>query len=58
MVVVVVVFPQKKPFPNKRGPPSLQRDGNMSDTGGGEKKEQEVVQDEGEEEEKEKKIVR
>ncbi|KAM6975301.1 endoplasmic reticulum mannosyl-oligosaccharide 1,2-alpha-mannosidase isoform 3-T3 [Tautogolabrus adspersus] len=48
---------KKNPFPNKRGPPSLQKDGNMSDTVGGEKKEQEVVQDEGEEEEKYKKIV-
>ncbi|XP_060916975.1 endoplasmic reticulum mannosyl-oligosaccharide 1,2-alpha-mannosidase isoform X2 [Labrus mixtus] len=45
-------------FSNKRGPPSLQKEGNMSDTVGGEKKEQEVVQDEGEEEEdKDKKIV-
>ncbi|XP_038550327.1 endoplasmic reticulum mannosyl-oligosaccharide 1,2-alpha-mannosidase-like isoform X1 [Micropterus salmoides] len=47
---------KKKTFPGKRGPPSLQKEGNMSDTDGGEK--QEVVQDGGEEEEdKEKKIV-
>ncbi|XP_051267986.1 endoplasmic reticulum mannosyl-oligosaccharide 1,2-alpha-mannosidase isoform X3 [Dicentrarchus labrax] len=51
-------YPQKKTFPNKRGPPSLQKDGNISDTVGGEKQEQDVVQDgEGEEEDKEKKIV-
>ncbi|XP_051267985.1 endoplasmic reticulum mannosyl-oligosaccharide 1,2-alpha-mannosidase isoform X2 [Dicentrarchus labrax] len=49
---------KKKTFPNKRGPPSLQKDGNISDTVGGEKQEQDVVQDgEGEEEDKEKKIV-
>ncbi|XP_008297215.1 endoplasmic reticulum mannosyl-oligosaccharide 1,2-alpha-mannosidase [Stegastes partitus] len=49
---------KKKTFPNKRGPPNLQKDGNASDTVGGEKKEQEVVrEEEGEEEGKEKKIV-
>ncbi|XP_070706993.1 endoplasmic reticulum mannosyl-oligosaccharide 1,2-alpha-mannosidase [Pempheris klunzingeri] len=48
---------KKKTFPNKRGPPSLQKDGNISDTVGGEKQEQDVVQDEAEEEGKEKKIV-
>lgn len=52
------VYPQKKTFPNKRGPPSLQKEGNISDTVGGENH-QEVVQDgEGEEEDKEKKLVR
>ncbi|XP_030598628.1 endoplasmic reticulum mannosyl-oligosaccharide 1,2-alpha-mannosidase [Archocentrus centrarchus] len=50
--------PKKKTFVNKRGPPSLQKDGNVSDTVGGEKQEQEVVrEEEGEEEEKQKKIV-
>ncbi|CAK6965113.1 endoplasmic reticulum mannosyl-oligosaccharide 1%2C2-alpha-mannosidase isoform X1 [Scomber scombrus] len=49
---------KKKPFPSKRGPPSLQKGGNVSDTAGGERQEQEVVHDEeGEEEDKEKKIV-
>ncbi|GLD75378.1 endoplasmic reticulum mannosyl-oligosaccharide 1,2-alpha-mannosidase-like protein, partial [Lates japonicus] len=49
---------KKKTFPNKRGPPSLQKDGNVSDTVGGEKQQQEVAQDEGgEDEAKEKKIV-
>nr|XP_020470805.1 endoplasmic reticulum mannosyl-oligosaccharide 1,2-alpha-mannosidase-like [Monopterus albus]XP_020470806.1 endoplasmic reticulum mannosyl-oligosaccharide 1,2-alpha-mannosidase-like [Monopterus albus]XP_020470807.1 endoplasmic reticulum mannosyl-oligosaccharide 1,2-alpha-mannosidase-like [Monopterus albus] len=49
---------KKKSIPNKRGPPSLQKDGNVSDTVGGEKQEQEVVRDEeGENEDKEKKIV-
>uniref|UniRef100_A0A3P8TLN9 alpha-1,2-Mannosidase n=1 Tax=Amphiprion percula TaxID=161767 RepID=A0A3P8TLN9_AMPPE len=49
---------KKKTFPNRRGPPNLQRDGNVSDTVGGEKQEQEAVQEEeGEEEGKEKKIV-
>ncbi|XP_022046700.2 endoplasmic reticulum mannosyl-oligosaccharide 1,2-alpha-mannosidase isoform X1 [Acanthochromis polyacanthus] len=49
---------KKKTFPNKRGPPNLQKDGNVSDTVGGEKQEQEAVQEEeGEEEGKEKKIV-
>uniref|UniRef100_UPI0037E9AB3E endoplasmic reticulum mannosyl-oligosaccharide 1,2-alpha-mannosidase n=1 Tax=Semicossyphus pulcher TaxID=241346 RepID=UPI0037E9AB3E len=48
---------KKKTFTNKRGPPSLQKEGNVSDTVGGEKQEQEIVQDEGEEEGKEKKIV-
>ncbi|XP_069017550.1 endoplasmic reticulum mannosyl-oligosaccharide 1,2-alpha-mannosidase [Embiotoca jacksoni] len=47
---------KKKTFSNKRGPPSLQKDGNVSDPIGGEK--QEVVEDEeGEEDDKEKKIV-
>ncbi|KAF0031196.1 hypothetical protein F2P81_015751 [Scophthalmus maximus] len=50
--------PAKKTFIGKRGPPSLQRDGNVSDTVAGEKQEQEVVRDEGEgDEDKEKKIV-
>ncbi|KAM7369297.1 hypothetical protein PAMP_013576 [Pampus punctatissimus] len=49
---------KKKPFLNKRGPPSLQKGGNVSSTVGGEKQEQEVVQDgEGEEKDKEKKII-
>uniref|UniRef100_A0A8D3AUM5 alpha-1,2-Mannosidase n=1 Tax=Scophthalmus maximus TaxID=52904 RepID=A0A8D3AUM5_SCOMX len=49
---------KKKTFIGKRGPPSLQRDGNVSDTVAGEKQEQEVVRDEGEgDEDKEKKIV-
>uniref|UniRef100_A0A3Q1BVN6 alpha-1,2-Mannosidase n=1 Tax=Amphiprion ocellaris TaxID=80972 RepID=A0A3Q1BVN6_AMPOC len=49
---------KKKTFPNRRGPPNLQKDGNVSDTVGGEKQEQEAVQEEeGEEEGKEKKIV-
>lgn len=53
------VLPQKKPFVNKRGPPSLQKDGNVSDTAGGEKQEQGAAQEEeGEEEAKPKKIVR
>ncbi|CAG5867209.1 endoplasmic reticulum mannosyl-oligosaccharide 1,2-alpha-mannosidase isoform 1-T2 [Menidia menidia] len=46
---------KRKPILNRRGPPSLQKDGNMSDTIGGEKQAQKV-QDE-EEEDKEKKIV-
>ncbi|AWP14956.1 putative endoplasmic reticulum mannosyl-oligosaccharide 1-2-alpha-mannosidase-like [Scophthalmus maximus] len=51
-------LPKKKTFIGKRGPPSLQRDGNVSDTVAGEKQEQEVVRDEGEgDEDKEKKIV-
>ncbi|XP_076614682.1 endoplasmic reticulum mannosyl-oligosaccharide 1,2-alpha-mannosidase [Chaetodon auriga] len=49
---------KKKTFPNKRGPPTLQKDGNVSDTVGGEKQEQEVIQEgDGEEEDKEKNIV-
>ncbi|XP_029372403.1 endoplasmic reticulum mannosyl-oligosaccharide 1,2-alpha-mannosidase isoform X1 [Echeneis naucrates] len=44
---------KKKSFQNKRGPPSLQKNGSISDTGGREKQEQEVVEDE----DKEKKIV-
>lgn len=52
------MFSQKKIFANKRGPPSLQRDANVSDTDGREKQEQVVQEDEGEEEEKQKKIVR
>lgn len=52
--------PQKKTFPIKRGPPNLQKEGNVSDVVGGEKQEQEVVQEAGggEDEDKEKKIVR
>ncbi|XP_049460203.1 endoplasmic reticulum mannosyl-oligosaccharide 1,2-alpha-mannosidase [Epinephelus fuscoguttatus] len=47
-----------KIFSNKRGPPSLQKDGNISETVAGEKPAQEVVQEEeGEEEDKDKKIV-
>ncbi|KAM9841270.1 endoplasmic reticulum mannosyl-oligosaccharide 1,2-alpha-mannosidase [Aulostomus maculatus] len=46
---------KKKAFLNKRGPPSLQKVGNVSNTVAVER--QEVVQNEGEEEEKEKKIV-
>ncbi|XP_059214119.1 endoplasmic reticulum mannosyl-oligosaccharide 1,2-alpha-mannosidase [Centropristis striata] len=47
---------KNKIFPNKRGPPSLQKDGN--ETGGGEKKPvQEAVQEVEAEEDKEKKIV-
>ncbi|XP_078126874.1 endoplasmic reticulum mannosyl-oligosaccharide 1,2-alpha-mannosidase isoform X1 [Sander vitreus] len=46
---------KNKTFPNKRGPPSLQKDGNISDTVGRKKQVQEVVQDEeGEEVDKEK----
>nr|XP_046230717.1 endoplasmic reticulum mannosyl-oligosaccharide 1,2-alpha-mannosidase isoform X2 [Scatophagus argus] len=51
---------KKKAFPNKRGPPGMQKDVNtvLSDVVGGEKQEQEVGQDgEGEAEDKEKKIV-
>ncbi|KAM7393225.1 hypothetical protein PAMA_008055 [Pampus argenteus] len=49
---------KKKPFLNKRGPPSLQKGGNVSNTVDGERQEQEVVQDgEGEEKDKEKKII-
>uniref|UniRef100_A0A3Q2WME8 alpha-1,2-Mannosidase n=1 Tax=Haplochromis burtoni TaxID=8153 RepID=A0A3Q2WME8_HAPBU len=48
---------KKKIFANKRGPPSLQRDANVSDTVGREKQEQVVQEDEGEEEDKQKKIV-
>ncbi|KAG7240821.1 hypothetical protein INR49_023395 [Caranx melampygus] len=48
---------KKKTFPIKRGPPNLQKDGNVSDVVGGEKQEKEVVQDKGEDEDKEKKIV-
>ncbi|XP_040053804.1 endoplasmic reticulum mannosyl-oligosaccharide 1,2-alpha-mannosidase [Gasterosteus aculeatus] len=50
---------KKKNSPNKRGPPSLQKDGNTSDTVRAEKQVQEVVQEEvaGEEEDKDKKIV-
>ncbi|XP_074473105.1 endoplasmic reticulum mannosyl-oligosaccharide 1,2-alpha-mannosidase [Sebastes fasciatus] len=59
---IVPILPKppikNKAFPNKRGPPNLHRDGNISDTVGGEKPVQEVVPDEGgEEEDKEKKIV-
>lgn len=43
----------------KRGPPNLQKEGNVSDVVGGEKQEKEVVQDGGgEDEDKDKKIVR
>jgi len=55
------IYPQIKTFPIKRGPPSLRKDGNISDAAGGEKKVQQVVREEGdggEEEDKEKKIVR
>ncbi|XP_047426438.1 endoplasmic reticulum mannosyl-oligosaccharide 1,2-alpha-mannosidase isoform X2 [Mugil cephalus] len=49
---------KKKHFLNRRGPPSLQKSGNVSDTIVEEKQAQEVVQeDEGEQEGKEKKIV-
>ncbi|XP_034752387.1 endoplasmic reticulum mannosyl-oligosaccharide 1,2-alpha-mannosidase isoform X2 [Etheostoma cragini] len=49
---------KNKTFQNKRGPPSLQKDGNISDAVGRKKQVQEVVQDEeGEEVDKEKKIV-
>ncbi|CAI5666389.1 endoplasmic reticulum mannosyl-oligosaccharide 1,2-alpha-mannosidase [Oreochromis niloticus] len=48
---------KKKIFANKRGPPSLHKDGNVSDTVGREKQEQVVQEEEGEEEEKQKKIV-
>ncbi|XP_031711634.1 endoplasmic reticulum mannosyl-oligosaccharide 1,2-alpha-mannosidase [Anarrhichthys ocellatus] len=48
---------KNKNFPNKRGPPSLHKDGNISDTVGREKEVQEVVREEGEEEDKEQKIV-
>ncbi|XP_042365344.1 endoplasmic reticulum mannosyl-oligosaccharide 1,2-alpha-mannosidase [Plectropomus leopardus] len=49
---------KNKLFPNKRGPPNLQKDGNISDTVGREKQAQEVAQEEeGEEEDKDKKIV-
>ncbi|XP_041816194.1 endoplasmic reticulum mannosyl-oligosaccharide 1,2-alpha-mannosidase isoform X2 [Chelmon rostratus] len=49
---------KKKTFLNKRSPPNLQKDGNISDTVGGEKQEQEAIQDgDGEEEDKAKKIV-
>ncbi|XP_032396262.1 endoplasmic reticulum mannosyl-oligosaccharide 1,2-alpha-mannosidase isoform X1 [Etheostoma spectabile] len=49
---------KNKTFQNKRGPPSLQKDGNISDAIGRKKQVQEVVQDEeGEEVDKEKKIV-
>ncbi|XP_037340724.2 endoplasmic reticulum mannosyl-oligosaccharide 1,2-alpha-mannosidase isoform X1 [Pungitius pungitius] len=58
------IFPKppiKKIFPNKRGPPSLQKDGNTSDTIRAAKQVQEVVRAEeeevGEVEDKEKKIV-
>ncbi|XP_034402867.1 endoplasmic reticulum mannosyl-oligosaccharide 1,2-alpha-mannosidase isoform X1 [Cyclopterus lumpus] len=58
----VPIFPKPptkiKTFPNKRGLPSLPKDGNISDAVGGEKQVQEVVrEEEGEEEDKEKKIV-
>ncbi|XP_054468619.1 endoplasmic reticulum mannosyl-oligosaccharide 1,2-alpha-mannosidase [Anoplopoma fimbria] len=49
-----------KTFPNKRGPPSLQKDGNISDTVREVKQVPEVAQEEeeeGQEEDKEKKIV-
>ncbi|KAM8827655.1 endoplasmic reticulum mannosyl-oligosaccharide 1,2-alpha-mannosidase isoform 2-T2 [Spinachia spinachia] len=50
--------PIKKNFPNKRGPPSLQKDRNISDTIRAEKQVQEVVRKEVlEKEDKEKKIV-
>ncbi|XP_075993874.1 endoplasmic reticulum mannosyl-oligosaccharide 1,2-alpha-mannosidase [Genypterus blacodes] len=49
---------KKKSFPSKRGPPSLQKDGNASDTGGrGKPEEEEVKVEEAEEEDEEKKIV-
>ncbi|XP_041825713.1 endoplasmic reticulum mannosyl-oligosaccharide 1,2-alpha-mannosidase [Melanotaenia boesemani] len=50
---------KRKTFVNKRGPPSLQKDGNVSDTIAGERLGQEVAQDEAgeEEEDKEKKLV-
>ncbi|KAM3874595.1 LOW QUALITY PROTEIN: endoplasmic reticulum mannosyl-oligosaccharide 1,2-alpha-mannosidase [Diretmus argenteus] len=49
---------KKRPFPNKRGPPSLHKGGNVSVSMGKEKQEQEVVQaEEGEEDNGEKKIV-
>ncbi|XP_029025299.1 endoplasmic reticulum mannosyl-oligosaccharide 1,2-alpha-mannosidase isoform X2 [Betta splendens] len=47
---------KKKSFPNKRGPPNIQKYGNVSDTARGGKQEQERVQD-GETEDKEKTIV-
>ncbi|XP_035523851.1 endoplasmic reticulum mannosyl-oligosaccharide 1,2-alpha-mannosidase [Morone saxatilis] len=59
-ILILAKPPTKKKtqIPNKRGPPNLQKDGNISDIAGGEKQEQDVVQDgEGEEEDKEKKIV-
>ncbi|XP_017281026.1 endoplasmic reticulum mannosyl-oligosaccharide 1,2-alpha-mannosidase [Kryptolebias marmoratus] len=48
---------KKRTFLNKRGPPSRQKDGNVSDTKGEEKPRQQVVPEEGGEEEEEKKIV-
>ncbi len=57
--VEMFVYLQKKTFLNKRGPPSPQRDGNISDTVGEEKQKHKEVQDREEEKEnKEKKIVR
>ncbi|KAF7648053.1 hypothetical protein LDENG_00162660 [Lucifuga dentata] len=58
--VPVLVKPaiKKKPFPSKRGPPRVQKDGNALDMVGREKQEQqEVKAEEGEEEERKKKIV-
>ena len=55
------IYPQNKPFPNKRGPPSLLKDGNISNTVVEKKQEPEpeVVRDEeGQEEDKDQKIVR
>lgn len=55
------VCPQKKTFPNKRGPPSLQKEVGAAPSGtvGGEKQEKDVVQrGEEDEEDKEKKLVR
>ncbi|KAM6902437.1 endoplasmic reticulum mannosyl-oligosaccharide 1,2-alpha-mannosidase [Xenentodon cancila] len=51
---------KRKPFSNKRGPPSLHKDANASNPIGGEKREQEVIQaevNEDDKEDKEKKIV-
>ncbi|XP_068588533.1 endoplasmic reticulum mannosyl-oligosaccharide 1,2-alpha-mannosidase [Cebidichthys violaceus] len=56
--IPILPKPPIKNFPNKRGPPSMHKDGNISDTVGGKKEVQEVVrEEEGEEEDKEKKIV-
>ena len=53
---------QRKPFLNKRGPPSLQKDRNASHPIGGENREQDMIQEEAGEDEdkddKEKTIVR
>uniref|UniRef100_A0A1A8LIZ7 alpha-1,2-Mannosidase n=2 Tax=Nothobranchius pienaari TaxID=704102 RepID=A0A1A8LIZ7_9TELE len=48
---IIPILP-KPPTKRKRGPPSLQRDGNVSDTKGEEKPKQEAVPGEGEEEKK------